>query len=136
MDDVGEGAGLTADGLDAAGVAAADVVVEEGTGVELGQKVDVVLRQVAVGQNDVDVPLHGLKVQRVQVVAQRVGAVVHERLAVEVAAPLQHLGEALEELGVVERAHAGLLGNIVGEARGGILRVVVVEEHRLGEVLL
>ena len=36
MDDVGEGAGLTADGLDAAGVAAADVVVEEGAGVDLG----------------------------------------------------------------------------------------------------
>ena len=43
------------------------------------------------------------------------------------------MGEAVEELGVIERAHARLLQDVEGELRGGVGRTGLVHERAFGE---
>lgn len=115
VNDVRERSRLARQMLYARLIALPDVVVQKRARVELGQKLNVFLGEVAVGQNGMNVAAQRRQIQVVKVVAQRVGIVVKERLRIEASPRFQHLAEAIEELGVVERTHARLLHNIVRE---------------------
>ena len=136
VDEIREGASIADEVLDDWLVAFANEVIQECTSIELAQEFDILFRQIAIRQDDIDIIAQCGKVEIVEVIAQCVRAGFQERLSIEGAPLLQNTCENVEELRMVERANTRFLGDVEGELGDGIFTWLLIDENALGEFAL
>lgn len=66
--------------------------------------------------------------------SEGIRACLEQCLRVELPTRFEHACENAEEFGVVERADAGFLANVIGELGHGTVGVLFVDEQFFGEV--